>query len=277
MAAHHGVTIGAVSRWNPDPHTGDRHHRRYDDDILRGLRLPPDGRILDLGCGAGALTARLAGLVPRGEVLAVDADRDMVAAARLRSENPRLSFQVCHARDVAALAGEESFDVVVSRAALHRIPGPDHPAVLSAVFSVLRPGGVFRAEFAGAGQIAALLRILDAEVAARGGSTAPWFLPGPEDYRPLLLDAGFQVNPDGWVCLLHQRRAFRTETDLIRLLRGQLLLAYEDGLPVHAVAEFRRTVEERAIRELRRADGSFDQDFVRLDLSAHRPKAESLI
>lgn len=269
--------MGPVPRWNPDPHAEDANPRRYHDDILQGLRLPPDGRILDLGCGAGALTARLAGLVPRGRVLAVDADRDMVAAARLRSEDPRLSFQVCRAQDVAALAGEESFDLVVSRAALHWVPGADHPAVLSAVFSVLRPGGVFRAEFGGTGQIAALLRILDAEVVACGGRSAPWFLPGPEDYRPLLLDAGFQVVPDGWVCLLHQRRAFRTETDLIRLLRGQVLLAYEAGLPVYAVAEFRRRVEERAIRELRRPDGSFDQDFVRLDLSVHRPKAESLI
>jgi trans-aconitate methyltransferase len=269
--------MDAVPRWTPDPHAEDGRRRRYDDDILQGLRLPPDGTVLDLGCGAGALTARLAGLVPRGEVLGVDADRDMVAAARLRSEDPRLSFQVCRAQDVADLVGRESFDLVVSRAALHRVPATDHPAVLSAVFSVLRPGGVFRAEFGGTGQIAALLRILDTEVAACGGPRAPWFLPGPEDYRPLLLDAGFRVNPDGWVCLLHQRRQFRTETDLIRLLRSQVLLAYEAGLPVYAVAEFRRRAEERAIRELRRADGSFDQDFVRLDLSAHRPKAESLI
>jgi trans-aconitate methyltransferase len=266
-----------VPGWTPDPGAEDDHRRRYDDDILRGLRLPPDGRVLDLGCGAGALTARLAGLVPRGEVLAVDADRDMVAAARLRSDDPRLSFHVCRPQDVAALAGEESFDLVVSRAALHWVPAADHPAVLSAVHTVLRPGGVFRAEFGGTGQIAALLGILDAQAVACGGRPAPWFLPGPEDYRPLLLDAGFQVTPDGWVCLLHQRRAFRTETDLIRLLRSQLLLAWEAGLPAGAVAEFRRGVEERAIRDLRRADGSFDQDFVRLDLSAHRPKAESLI
>ena len=266
-----------MPRWSPDPRAEDGRRRGYGDDILQGLNLPPDGRVLDLGCGAGALTARLARLVPRGEVLGVDADRDMVAAARLRSDDPRISFQVCRAADIAALAGPEPFDLVASRAALHRVPAAEHPAVLAAVYSVLRPGGVFRAEFGGTGQIAALLQILDAEVAACGGSPAPWYLPGPEDYRPLLLDAGFQVNPDGWVCLLHQRRAFRTETDLVGLLRGHVLLAYEAGLPVHAVAGFRRRVEERALRELRRPDGSFDQDFVRLDLSAHRPKAESLI
>lgn len=266
-----------MPRWNPAPDAEDGRRRRYHDDILQGLHLPPDGRVLDLGCGAGALTARLASLVPRGQVLAVDADRDMVAAARLRSDDPRVSFQVCRARDIAALAGEEPFDLVASRATLHRVPAADHPAVLAAVYSVLRPGGVFRAEFGGTGQIAALLRILDAEVAACGGTPAPWFLPGPEDYRPLLLNAGFQVSPDGWVCLLHQRRRVPTETDLVRLLRGQLLLAYEATLPVYAVAEFRRRAEERALRELRRPDGSFDQDFVRLDLSAHRPKAESLI
>ncbi len=269
--------MSVVPRSDADPSPDDGRRRRYGDDILQGLRLPPTGRILDLGCGVGAFTARLASLVPRGEVVGVDADRDMVATARLRSDDPRLSFQVCRVQDVAVLGGGEPFDLVVSRAVLHRVPATDHPAVLSAVFSVLRPGGVFRAEFGGAGQLAALVRILDAEAAASAGRAAPWFFPGPEDYRPLLLDAGFQVSPDGWVCLLHQRRVFGTETELIGLLRRQLLLAYEAGMPVHGVAEFRRRVEERAIRELRRADGGFDLDFVRLDLSVHRPKAESLI
>jgi trans-aconitate 2-methyltransferase len=268
--------MGTVPQWNADPRDLSSQ-RRYDDDLLQGLSLPPNGRILDLGCGVGDLTARLASLVPRGAVVGVDADRDMVAAARLRASDPRLSFQVCRAQDVVALAGEESFDLVVSRAVLHWVPAAEHPTVLAAVHSVLRPGGVFRAEFGGAGQIAPAQRILDAEVAVCGGRAEPWFFPGPEDYRPLLLAAGFQVTPDGWVCLLHQRRAFRTETDLVGWLRAEVLLAYQEGLPAHAVAEFRRRVEERVIRELRRSDGSYDQDFVRLDLSAHRPKAESLI
>ena len=38
------------------------------------------------------------------------------------------------------------------------------------------------------------------------------------------------------------------------------------AFPAATVAEFRRRVEERAVAELRRADGSYDLDFIRLDL-----------
>ena len=263
---------------NPvNPPVNPAADRHYGSDILQGLRLPPTGRILDLGCGAGHLTARLATLVPRGTVLGTDPDPDMVAAARLRSTDRQVSFEVCRPQDVPALAGRQRFDLVVSRAALHHIPAAEHPDVLAAVFSVLRPGGTFRAEFGGAGQIAAVQRILDEEAAGAGGRTAPWFFPGPEDYRPLLLAAGFQVSPDGWVCLLHRRMPVGSETELVGWLRGEVLLAYEAGLPAGAVPAFRGRAEERAIDELRRPDGSFDLDFVRLDLSAARPKAESLI
>jgi trans-aconitate 2-methyltransferase len=269
--------MSAVPHDAPPYEEADPSARPYDADILQGLRLAPSARILDLGCGAGHLTARLATLVPRGEVLGVDPDRDMVAAARLRHTDSRLSFQVGRCQDVLALAGEGQLDLVVSRATLHRVPAAEHPDMLAAVRRILRPGGIFRAEFGGAGHIAALQRILDAESTALGGAASPWFFPGPEDYRPLLLDAGFQVSPGGWVCLLHRRMPFRTETALVGWLRADVLRAYEPGLPAGAVPRFRSRAEERAIAELRRPDGSFDQDFVRLDLSVTRPKAESLI
>jgi len=267
--------MGAVRPRSPDPCAGDQPGR-YDRDLLHGLLLPPDGRILELGSGTGELTARLAPLAPRGEVIGVDADRDVVAAARLRAEDRRLSFHVCRAQDIADLVAEESVDLVVSRGVLHRLPAAEHPAVLSAVYRVLRPGAVFRAELSGVGQLAAIRRIADAEVAAIGGSPPEWYLPGPEDYRPLLQAAGFQLQPDGWVCLLHQRRAFRGEAEVLGLLRGQVLPPYLAGLAAAVVPRFRRRVEERVLAELRTADGCCSPDFVRLELSARRLKAESL-
>jgi trans-aconitate methyltransferase len=268
--------MGAVRPRSPDPYAGDQPGR-YDRDILHGLALPPDGRILELGSGTGEFTARLAPLVPLGEVIGVDADRDVVAAARLRAEDRRLSFHVCRVQDVAALVAEESVDLVVSRGVLHRLPAAEHPALLSAVYRVLRPGAVFRAELSGVGQLAAVRQIADAEAAAVGGSPPAWYLPGPEDYRPLLLAAGLQVQPGGWVCLLHQPRVLRGEAEVLGLLRGQVLPSYVAGLPAAVVPRFRRRVEERVLAELRTADGSCRPDFVRLELCAHRPKGEFLI
>ena len=57
------------------------HHRRHDDEFLAGLTLPAGARVLDVGCGVGDFTARLATLGPGVEVLGVDADPGMIAAA----------------------------------------------------------------------------------------------------------------------------------------------------------------------------------------------------
>jgi SAM-dependent methyltransferase len=258
-------------RWDAElyaAHSG--HHRRYDADMLLGLRLPPDADVLDLGCGVGDLTARLAALVPHGRVLGVDADPDMVVTARTRAAGTRASFEVCPAERLTDLLAPQTFDVVVSRAVLHWVPAHRHPQVLAGVHTVLRPGGVLRAELGGVGQIAALREILDAEAVAAGGTGSPWFFPDLPDYRPLLAAAGFRTEPDGWLRLLHQRRPFGDEADLLGFLRSQILLGYEPGLPLDAVAGFRSRCEERAVAELRRRDGSFDQDFVRLDLLAYR-------
>jgi len=268
--------MGAVRPPPPDPCAGDQPGR-YDRDILHGLLLPPDGRILELGSGTGEFTARLAPLVPRGEVIGVDADRDVVAAARLRAEDRRLSFHVCRLPDIGCLVAEESVDLVVSRGVLHRLPAAEHPALLSAVYRVLRPGAAFRAELSGAGQLAAIRRIADAEAAAVGGAPPGWYLPSPEEYRPLLLAAGFQLQPDGWVHLLHQRRVLRGEAEVVGLLRGQVLPPYVAGLAAAVVPRFRRRVEERVLGELRTPDGCCCPDFVRLELCAHRPAADFLI
>jgi hypothetical protein len=108
--------------------------------------------------------------------------------------------------------------------------------------------------------------ILDEESARLGGGPAGWFFPAPADYRSLLAAAGFAVPDDGWVRLLGQVRRFGTAAEMLGWLRSQTFPAYEPVLPPAAVAGFRGRVEERAVAELRRADGSYDLDFVRLDL-----------
>jgi trans-aconitate methyltransferase len=157
-------------------------------------------------------------------------------------------------------------DAVFSVAALHWVPAAEHPGMLAQVRRVLRADGLFRAEFGGSGQIAAVKAILDEESARLGGGPAGWFFPSPAQYLPLLARAGFAVPDDGWVRLARQVRRFPGPEDLLGWLRSQTFPAYEPALPAGAVAEFRNRSEDRAVAELRRADGSFDLDFVRLDL-----------
>ncbi|HSV68248.1 MAG TPA: class I SAM-dependent methyltransferase [Mycobacteriales bacterium] len=272
-----GQTAPDQPRWDAElyaEHAG--HHRRHDDGMLRELRIAPDAHIVDLGCGVGDLTAKLAGLVPRGRVLGVDADPGMVALARSRSGAVpagagNLSFEVCPAERISAVIPGESVDLAISRAVLHWVPERLHPPLLAGVFGVLRPGGVLRAELGGAGQIAALREIVDEESVRRGGHASPWYFPTPAEYEPRLRDAGFHLSGCGWVRLVRQRRSFPAERDLIGFLRSQIFLAYDGGMPADAVPEFRARCEQRAVAELRRSDGGFDLDFVRLDLLVRRP------
>jgi trans-aconitate 2-methyltransferase len=245
------------------------HHRRYDDDTLRGVRLRPEDWVVDLGCGVGDFTARLAGLVPAGQVLGVDAEADMVAAARHRLTAPHVRLEVCRAQELSRFAAAGRYDAVLSVAMLHWIAAAEHPGVLGQVRRALRPGGVFRAEFGGHGQIAPVRRVLDEVSAAHGGGPADWYFPTVTDYQRLLAGAGFVAGADGWVDLIVQRREFPDSTAFLGWLRSQIFVGYDRVLPPAARPAFRAAAEERALTELQDPDGRYDLDYVRLDLLAY--------
>ena len=156
---------------------------------LELLAPRPGERVLDLGCGDGALTLALAA---RGaEVVGVDASTDMVAATRARGLDARLLDG--HALSLDATGGQP-FDAVFSNAALHWMLDPD--AVIAGVARVLRPGGRFVGEFGGAGNVARIGRALVAALERRGldGTAAwPWYFPDAEEYCARLTAGGFTV------------------------------------------------------------------------------------
>ncbi len=154
--------------------------------VLQLLDPRPGERILDLGCGDGVLTARLAAL--GCSVVGVDASPDMVRAARGRGLDARLMDG--HALD---FAGE--FDAVFSNAALHWMKA-EPAGVAAGVGRALRPGGRFVGEMGGHGNVAAVTVALTAVLRARGSAGAadnPWYFPTAKSYRAVLEGAGFTV------------------------------------------------------------------------------------
>ena len=91
------------------------HQREWGSKLIAGLDLKGHERILDLGCGDGSLTAQLAELAPRGDVVGIDASQGMVEAA-LPKERSNLRFRRL---DINDLDDVEAFDLVFSHAALH--------------------------------------------------------------------------------------------------------------------------------------------------------------
>jgi SAM-dependent methyltransferase len=177
----------AGQTWNAERYA---RNARFVTDLgapLIDLLAPRAGeRILDLGCGDGALGAEIAGA--GAEVVGVDAAPDMIAAARARGLDARVM-------DASALTFEHEFDAVLSNAALHWMTEPDR--VLEGVRRALRPGGRFVAEFGGDGNIAEVRRALAAALARRGvdaDACSPWYFPTAEAYRAKLEAHGFQVD-----------------------------------------------------------------------------------
>lgn len=173
--------------WDPESYgrTGAFVHQLAGG-VLEWLDAQPGERILDLGCGDGQLTLRLA--ASGAQVTGADLSPEMAAAARARG----VDAQVANA-EALPFAGA-AFDAVFSNAALHWMRHQD--AMLAEVFRVLRAGGRFVAEMGGHGNIAAL-RVAFIAALARHGLAGREdevnYYPTAESYTRRLEQAGFRV------------------------------------------------------------------------------------
>ena len=263
--------------------------------LVELLAPQPGERILDLGCGTGALTAEIAA---RGaEVLGVDRSEEMIAQARRKF--PGLQFEVLDARELrvklqqidgrrwssaagkvdgaskinkanvveeASATGWLGFDAVFSNAVLHWIPEAEE--VIAGVARVLEPGGRFVAEFGGKGNIQRLVRGFQRAFAALGmqppAGVSPWFYPSVAEYAGLLEKHGLEVR---------EASLFDRPTALEEGERG-----LENWIRVFRqtfVEKMGETTAERWIREVERQcrseqfqDGSWVLDYRRLRIAA---------
>ncbi len=174
--------------WDPDLYA--RNARFVSDlgmPVVALLDPRPGERILDLGCGDGVLTEKLAAF--GCEVVGVDASQAQVEAARARGLDARVL-------DGEALPFEAEFDAVFSNAALHWMKNPG--AVVEGVRRALRAGGRFVAECGGRGNVSRI-RAAISEMLRRRGRDAetvnPWYFPSAEEYRRLLEAHGFELGP----------------------------------------------------------------------------------
>ncbi len=214
----------------------------------------PGERVLDLGCGEGALTARIA--AAGAEVAGLDPDPSMAAAARRRG------LRVVE-RDAHEPFGEGEFDAVFSNAALHWMRDP--PRVLSNAFAALRPGGRLVAEQGGWGNVAAIVTALGAAREAAGlPPVRPWDFPSPALQRARLEAAGFEVLS---LALLPRPTPLPAGMGAWLSAFGGPFVA---GLSPAAAAAL-RTEAERRLGALRDPVEGWMADYVRLRFAARRP------
>jgi ubiquinone/menaquinone biosynthesis C-methylase UbiE len=107
-------------------------------------RLPPDARVLDLGCGNGAKIARLAG---RFDLVAVDLSTEQLRLARANLDGATLLNGDFSELDFPA----QTFDAVTAFYSIMHVPREEHPALFGRIARWLKPGGLFLASLSHVG------------------------------------------------------------------------------------------------------------------------------
>ncbi len=222
--------------------------------VLELLAPKPGERILDLGCGDGVLTKKIADL--GCDVVAVDSSAAFIEAAR------KLGL-VAHVADAVALPYREEFDAVFSNAVLHWIKRADE--MIAGVHRSLRPGGRFVAECGGFGCVDKIRRALVEALDRRGidgESRVPWYFPTPGDYATRLERAGFRVDS---IALIP--RPTPLPGDITGFLET-FGLCFLEGLSGRDRGEFLQEVRSVLEPQLVNKAGVWIADYVRLRFAA---------
>ncbi|BDV42501.1 trans-aconitate 2-methyltransferase [Geotalea uraniireducens] len=120
--------------WQPEQYLKFQDERYLPfEDLFPLIRVRAGLSVVDLGCGNGELTRRLADRLPESTVLGVDSSPTMLGKAQ-PFVRPGLDFAL---REIAALRG--TWDLVFSHAALHWLD--DHRRLIPRLLALVRPGG----------------------------------------------------------------------------------------------------------------------------------------
>ena len=248
----------ATQSWNARQYA---EHARFVSDlglpVVELLAPRPGERLLDLGCGDGVLSKRLADL--GCDVVAVDASVDMVRAARLLGLDARVV-------DARALPFEEEFDAVFTNAALHWM-GPPEP-VLRGIARALRPGGRVAGECGGRGNVEIILGALKAALRERGldpDRVNPWYSASVDEYASLFEQIG--LVPDSIVLFPRPTLLPGSLNDWLETFAQGFL----NAVPASDRVALLEDVSARCAPVLRDEDGKWTADYIRLRFAARKP------
>jgi trans-aconitate methyltransferase len=234
--------------------------------LLEILAPQPGERILDLGCGTGALTQQIADA--GAMVVGIDASAAMIAQAQ--KSYPRLDFRVA---DALTMQFAEPFDAIFSNAALHWIKPPAVAA--GRMFAALKPGGRLVLEMGGKGNVSVLLRSAIEAGRSLGLELTPFidinYFPSIGEYTGVLEQTGFAVTS----AMLFDRPTPLSDgaaglANWIRMFRPAAL----DAVPKDRLSEFFAAMESKCRPDFFR-DGTWHADYRRLRVTAARSRSSS--
>lgn len=211
-----------TNTWDPERYEAQHAFVWHFGQGLIDLLEPQSGEhILDLGCGPGQLTQKIA---DRGaHVIGLDASPEMVGQAR--QNYPHLKFVL---QDAARMEFDGEFDAVFSNAALHWML--DMTGVAAAIARALRKNGRFVAELGGKGNIRQIECAIEAVMAQYYGDNIPaprTVYPSIGEYAAILESRGLEVRS----AVLFDRPTPLEGNDGMENWIRQFKWFYFDGLP----------------------------------------------
>ena len=244
------------------------HQKAWGKGLIYELELIGNERILDLGCGDGALTVELAKLVPDGFVLGIDASENMISTARRDHAGSNLQFE---RQDINAIDFEPEFDLVFSNATLHWIK--DHKTLLKKVFKALKNKRTARFQFAADGNCSNLIQIIRDVMATREYADTfcefdwPWYMPTVREYQVLLDEVPFEEKK---VWSTDADRHFESAEAMTRWIDQPSLVPFLSCLTGPSRRRFRDIVVQRMIGQTQQADGTCFETFRRINVWARK-------
>ncbi|KAH7361369.1 S-adenosyl-L-methionine-dependent methyltransferase [Pyrenochaeta sp. MPI-SDFR-AT-0127] len=245
--------------------------------IVEWLNPQSEDEILDIGCGDGILTAKIAPYVKR--IVGVD-----ISSKTIESFKKAFPFIDSRVIDCRYLGPDSSlccasFDKIFSNAALPWIlrDSTTRANTLKGLFEALKPGGIFVSESGGLGNVAEAYTAIVSAVVHRGVSAvtaheaSPWWFPSMESMQSLVEGAGFN-----WIKgEIELRQTVLANSDeegikrWVRLFGASFLdLLATDELRDAAVAEVAEVLECVGRRQ---HDGAFIINYIRLRFVAQKP------
>lgn len=241
------------------------HQKEWGVRLIEELGLKGTEHVLDLGCGDGTLTIKIAELLPEGKVVGIDASQGMIDTA-LPKARRNVEFLL---KDINKLDFVEKFDVVISNATLHWVK--NHKHLLENVHRALRGGGRLRFNFAGDGNCAYFFNVVREAMALEEFATRfagfewPWYMPPINEYLDLINTSGLR---DARVWGENADRYFPDEEAMIRWIDQPSLVPFLAHIPIPQKDAFRTFVVRRMIEETRQNDGRCFETFRRINVAA---------
>lgn len=241
------------------------HQKEWGTRLITELSLTGNETILDLGCGDGILTAKLAELVPQGKVIGIDNSPGMINTAK-ELERSNLEFYLM---DITQIHYCNTFDIIFSNATLHWIK--DHTTLISNCYTALKPAGILRFNFAGQGNCLHFFTVMKEVIRTPRyqlyftGFVWPWYMPNIAEYQNIIAQFPFQ---EVKVWEENADKYFSHSDEMVKWIDQPSLVPFIKVVDEQDKSSFRDIVVAKMIQQTLQNDGRCFETFRRINVFA---------